>query len=152
MFFHKIGGIFVNSTDNLIISKFIGIGTVGLFSNYELVLSALSKIIYQIFEAVTASIGNMGVTETTEKSEKIFYVLLFVNSWIFGVTSICLWSLFNSFIHLSFGQDMLLDQDVVGVIVVKYLSLIHIYKYQNRGKGQRQCNHHQRYRYWGQIH
>ena len=120
MFFHKIGGIFVNSTDNLIISKFIGIGTVGLFSNYELVLSALSKIIYQIFEAVTASIGNMGVTETTERSEKIFYVLLFVNSWIFGVTSICLWSLFNSFIHLSFGQDMLLDQAVVGVIVVKY--------------------------------
>ena len=120
MFFHKLGGIFVNSTDNIILSKFIGIGAVGLYSNYELVLNALSKVIYQIFEAFTASIGNMGATENPEKSRKIFYVLQFLDAWIFGVSSICLWILFNPFIEVFFGRNMLLGQGTVGVIVGKY--------------------------------
>src|SRR5699024_2768714 len=108
------------STDNIILSKFIGIGAVGLYSNYELVLSALSKVIYQIFEAFTASIGNMGATENSEKSRKIFYVLQFLDAWIFGVSSICLWILFNPFIEVFFGKNMLLGRGTVGVIVAKY--------------------------------
>lgn len=120
MFFHRLGGMFVNSTDNLIISRMIGIHFVGIYSNYELVLNALSKVIYQFFDAFTASIGNMGATESSEKSERIFFVLFFMNAWIFGVSGICLWVLFNPFIQISFGENMIFEKAVVASIVVKY--------------------------------
>lgn len=120
MFFHRLGGMIVNSTDNLLISRFVGITLVGIYSNYELVLDALSKITYQIFEAFTASIGNLGATETKEKSEQVFYILFFIDAWVFGISSICLMILFNPFIQISFGQEMVFGKSVVAAIVVRY--------------------------------
>ena len=45
----KVSGILVNSTDNLIISAYIGLIPVGLYSNYLLITSALNKILGHIF-------------------------------------------------------------------------------------------------------
>ena len=39
LFFHKIGSFVVMGTDNIIISKYLGIITVGLYSNYFLIIN-----------------------------------------------------------------------------------------------------------------
>lgn len=44
----------------MIISKMIGIGAVGIYANYQMVINALKSIMGQIFQAMTASIGNWG--------------------------------------------------------------------------------------------
>lgn len=56
MIAHKIGGMAVFSTSNLILSKFVGLTAVGLYSNYYLVINAINSFASQFFASVTASI------------------------------------------------------------------------------------------------
>lgn len=44
LFFHKIGGFIVLGTDNIIISKYLGLAAVGLYSNYYLVINAVQTL------------------------------------------------------------------------------------------------------------
>lgn len=120
MVFHKIGGMVVNSTDNMIISKMIGVGVVGIYANYQMVINALKSIMGQIFQAMTASIGNLGATESREKTIRVFRSTFLMGNWIYGFSTICLFVLFNPFIELSFGADYLFDPAVVFIIVFNF--------------------------------
>jgi O-antigen/teichoic acid export membrane protein len=72
MMMHKIGGVVVNSTDNIILSKFVGLTSVGLYSNYYLITNALNLIFGQIYSSLTASIGNLCISSNKEKQCDIF--------------------------------------------------------------------------------
>ena len=67
LFFHKIGSFAVLGADNIIISKYLGLVTVGLYSNYYLIINAIQTVFGQIITSFTASIGNMLVTESKIK-------------------------------------------------------------------------------------
>jgi len=120
MIAHKLGGVAVTATDNLIISKFVGLVQVGLYSNYQLIINALNIITSQIFSSIIASVGNLGVTETNEKKIFIFKVIFFMNFWIYGFITICLVALINPFIELWVGIDYVLPSSIVFVIVLNF--------------------------------
>lgn len=120
MIAHKLGGIVVNTTDNIIISKFIGLVQVGLYSNYQLVINALNIITSQFFSSITASVGNLGATETNEKKEFIFRVVFLLNFWIFSFISVCLVVLINPFIELWLGKEYLLNTSIVMIIIINF--------------------------------
>lgn len=106
---YKLGIVILNGTDNLIISKMIGVVAVGIYSNYLLITSSLEGIVSQIFLAITSSVGNLVVTENEEKSESVLNKLRFINFWIYGLCSTCLFILLNSFIRLWIGNDYCLS-------------------------------------------
>ncbi len=120
LFFHKIGGIVVTATDNLVISKFLSLMLVGCYANYSLITNSLKSLINQMFVAVTSSVGNLNVDSTPEKKEEIFDVLFYFNYVIYGISSICLFVLFNDFIEIAFGKDLLLEINVVFLIVLNF--------------------------------
>ena len=117
---HKIGGIIVNGTDNILISKFAGIISVGIYSNYSFIASALNSVISRFFQATTASIGNLGVTESKEKSHFIFRCLDLVGFWMYGFTAIALVNLFNPFIRIWLGEGYLFPFSLVIIIVINF--------------------------------
>ena len=123
LLYHKIGGVIVNSTDNILISIFVGISYVGLYSNYYLIIGALNMLIGPAFSALTASVGNLNVLETKEKSYKTYKLLLFINFWIAGFCSICLLVLFNPFISVWLGKEYLFNNYIVIAIVVNFYML-----------------------------
>lgn len=59
MMFHKIGSIIRDSTDNLLISKFIGVITTGIYSTYAMIAKAISNLISQVFSAVLSSVRKL---------------------------------------------------------------------------------------------
>lgn len=120
MFNHKIGSVIVMSTDNLLISRFVGLIQVGLYSNYLLIISALRQAFDILFQSMVASIGNLGATESTEKNEFIFRCLDFLGLWVYGFASIALISLFNPFIDLWLGKGYLFSTDIVIMIVLSF--------------------------------
>jgi len=120
LIFHKFGGIIVMGTDNILISKFIGIIEVGLYSNYLLITSSLNQLIGMIFQSITASIGNLGVTENSEKRLEIFNVIDFAGFWIYAFSSISLAILFNSFLFHWIGEEYLFDNKIVLLIVLNF--------------------------------
>lgn len=117
---HKIGGIVVNGTDNLVLSKFVGLTEVGIYSNYYLVINALNIILGQVFTAITASVGNLVATTNKEKVHDVFKKTFFLNFWLYGFASICLVLLFNNFITIWLGSEYLFSMDIVLVLSINF--------------------------------
>lgn len=116
MIFHKLGGIVVISTDNILLSMLFGIIPVGIYSNYQLILNAVKNILKQFFLSISASVGNLGVTESSEKKELVFNVTLLLANWLYGLCSICIFNLINPFINLWLEKDLTFDKQIVFVL------------------------------------
>ena len=120
LMFHKIGSAMVFSTDNMIISKYVGLEGVALYSNYTLISQTLDNILVQIFLAMSASVGNLGVLESNEKKLEIFNHVFFINFWIYSFCSITFYCLAQNFIQLCFGRDFLLGNFTLLIIVINF--------------------------------
>jgi O-antigen/teichoic acid export membrane protein len=66
-FSHRIGILIVNASDNILISFFLSIATVGIFSNYWLIYINLQVLINTITISIDASVGHAAVGDETGK-------------------------------------------------------------------------------------
>lgn len=117
---HKVGSYTLSSTDNLIISKLIGIVTVGIYSNYSLIINMISSFIYLLVSNVIASLGNLIASENPKKCFKVFNEMNFICFVLYGISFVCFINLFNPFIELVFGSNYLLTMPVVYIIVINF--------------------------------
>lgn len=117
---HKVGSYTLSSTDNLIISKLIGIVTVGIYSNYSLIINMISSFIYLLVSNVIASLGNLIASENPKKCFKVFNEMNFICFVLYGISFVCFINLFNPFIELAFGSNYLLTMPVVYIIVINF--------------------------------
>ena len=120
MFFHKFGGVVLNSTDNIVISKVLGLIKVGIYSNYILIITALKNVITQIFSSIIASIGNLQVNSDRKKMTDVFLKTFFADYFIHAISTICLVCLLNPFIYNWLGKKYLLDTLSVVMISINY--------------------------------
>ena len=75
LFLHNIGEYCVFSTDNLLISGFVSLNAVGLYSNYTMIISQLGSLLNSVQGGIGASIGNLIAIESKEKTYQIFKVI-----------------------------------------------------------------------------
>ena len=123
LFLHKIGGFCVFGTDNLLISWFINVGTVGIYSNYTMIIGQLINLVSPIINGIGNSVGNLLVTEGSEKNYEVFRISYLVNFWIYSFVVIFLYNLLNPFIIWWLGEQYLLDLPTLVVILINcYIS------------------------------
>lgn len=115
---YKVGTLALNSTDNILISAFVGIVKVGLYSNYNLICSSITGFLSTIFSNLTASIGNLNAVETNEKKIDMFNIINLATFWLYGVCSICIFCVANPFITAWIGEEYLLSYRELFVIVL----------------------------------
>ncbi len=120
MIVHKIGGMAVFSTSNLILSKFVGLAAVGLYSNYYLVISAVNSFSGQFFASITAGIGNLIVLESSQKKADIFKVIEFIVAWQAMIVSCGFYVLLNPLIEVWLGKQFLFDSVIVSCLIVNF--------------------------------
>jgi O-antigen/teichoic acid export membrane protein len=120
MLMHKIGTVIVNNTDNLLLSSIVGITSVALYSNYYLIIGSVRQVLDEFFTGITASVGNLGVTEDSRKVKKIFEASFFVGQWMYGFAAICLYELLNPFVELSFGKSYVFPGAVVLILCINF--------------------------------
>ena len=120
MFLYKVSGVILNGTDNIVISKFIGNTSVGLFSNYTMIVNQVYSFILQIYNATTASIGNVAAVEKQEKQERIFNNIMFLSFCIFCFSVTVLWVLINPFINLWIGEEYVIDKFTIICIIANF--------------------------------
>ena len=115
-FLHKIGSVVIFSTTSIIISAFVSLIDAGKYSNYVMIVTGVNNFINIVFTSVTASIGNLCVDESEDRQYAVFkkvqYLALF--SGVFSY--ICFVALFNPFIAIWVGEDMVMSMWVVFAI------------------------------------
>lgn len=120
MIMHRIGSVVVNSTDNLLLSAFVGLSVVGIYSNYYLIINALNLVFGQLFNSLTASVGNLIASESRDKQYDVFQKINFLNFWIYSFSSICLLCLFNDFIEIWVGKEYVFSYNIVIIIIINF--------------------------------
>lgn len=120
LFTSKIGAIIVNSADTIVISAFLGLTALAVYQNYYFILTSIMGFVTIVFSAVTAGIGNSLVVETQEKNFKDLNVFTFIICWIAGFCSCCFLNLYQPFMELWVGKDLMLDFSIVICFVIYF--------------------------------
>lgn len=133
---HNLGNFCVKNTDNIIISYFLTLGVVGIFSNYMFLVVSIGSVIAKIFDSATASIGNLIVEKNKERTYSIFKIGFFINFiislWITALICTCM----QFVVTLWIGEKYLFPDTVVYLIsVYLYLQLMrsNIYSFKTAG-------------------
>lgn len=120
---YKVSGLLVNSTDNILITFFNGLATTGIASNYTLLVSTLNALLSQIFNGLTASIGNHNATEATDKRYQMFSFLNMMNFWIFGWAALGIFFCSSDLVQLCFGEEYVLSWKIPFVMALNFFTV-----------------------------
>lgn len=110
---HKIGALFLNSVDSIVISTFLGLTLLAKYNNYYYIISGIGGILTICYTAILSGIGNSMELESKEKNYNHFSKLFFANNWLIGWCSICLMCLYQPFMELWVGKEMVLNYSMV---------------------------------------
>ena len=133
VFTSKIGSIIYDSADTIVISAFLGLTVLAEYQNYFFILNGITGLIGVVFSACTAGIGNSIVVETKEKNYRDLKKLTFIVTWIAGFCAVCLLCIYQPFMELWVGKDLMLSLSAVVCFVVyffvrQYNALFNLYK------------------------
>lgn len=116
LFMYKIGGVLLNGTDNIIISAFDGLISVGLLSNYTMVTGGVQALISKITGGLTGSIGNYIAKEESGKHEEMLMNITFLHFILYGLLFVGSMAILNPFVEIWAGKEYLLDFWIVFVL------------------------------------
>lgn len=118
MFMHKIGYVLVNTVDSVVISAFVGVVSLGEYSNYTIILSSLVGIITLVFSSLTSVIGHLCVEEDKETAKRYcesFHLLNFVMGAVFFLGY---YAVVDSLIAILFSFELVVSKSVSFVIAL----------------------------------
>lgn len=115
----KIGGILVTGTDNLLLSYYVGLVAVGMYSNYIMIVNGLTMLINQLVSAVSSSVGNLGASKASKShQEKIFYQYFMITSLICMITVVGFSGFSSAFVKVWVSKKMVysfLPQTIIAI-------------------------------------
>lgn len=115
----RFGQTISTSLDSIIISSFLGLSLLAIYSNYFYIVSSLMSFIWVCISATTAGIGNSVVTEGIEKNYRNFRKLNIINQWAITWCVPCLVCLYQHFMNIWVGPTLLAD-NVLVILMVLY--------------------------------
>lgn len=114
----KIAGVVSNGADNIIIAKILGLVSVGVVSNYTLIINAVHGFLWAALSNVTGSFGNLNVDADVHKKRQVFDECYLGTTWIYSFVCVSLMVLLNPFITLWLGRNFLAEKPVIWALVL----------------------------------
>lgn len=103
----KLGGILVTGTDNILLSYYVGLVSVGMYSNYLMIINGLNLVINQLISAVSASVGSLGVSGASkDHQEKVFYGYFMITFLICTTVSVGFAGFASAFVNIWVSKKM----------------------------------------------
>lgn len=121
LFTAKVNSVVLKATDNLVLSTFIGLGEVGLYSNYLLFYTTIQSLLSKIYNASKASAGNLFATESIEKQYNFFKSMNFLCIILYGTACVGIVTVANEFILCWIGEDYLIPQPFPIIVGIEIL-------------------------------
>lgn len=133
LFTSKVGSVIYDSADTIVVSSFLGLTVLAVYQNYYYILNAITSFMAVIFAACIAGIGNSIIVESKEKNFNDLNKFTFIICWVSGFCSTCLLCLYQPFMELWVGKDLMLSFSAVICFVVYFFvrqinSLFNVYK------------------------
>lgn len=108
LFTGKLGSVVLNSSDTVVISAYLGLTVLAVYQNYYFMITSILAIIEIVLQSIMAGLGNSFITETKEKNYRDFLKFTFLYLWLIGVCTCCFLGLFQPFIKIWVGEELML--------------------------------------------
>ncbi len=120
----KIAGVVCNGTDNIITTYILGLASVGLASNYTLIINTVSGMLYSVLSGLTGSIGNLTVQDDTNRQMTVFDQVMMLSYLFYGCISTCIIVLADIFIgEVWLGPEYLIDiATTISLVLIAFQS------------------------------
>jgi len=133
LFTSKLGFTIVSSADTVVISAFLGLEALAIYQNYYYIVNAVIGFVTIIYSSITAGVGNSMIVCDTEKNYHDFQIFTFLACWILAFSVSCFSGLFQPFMKLWMGTDLLLPYQLVILLCVyfwvyEYIMMASVYK------------------------
>lgn len=108
MMIHRVCGTTRNSLDSICLASFVGLVITGIYNNYYYVIASVTSFFAIFSTAVVAGIGNSIVLYDTEKNYQDMRRINFLYMLLAGWSSVFLLMLYQPFMQIWVGEDMML--------------------------------------------
>lgn len=121
LFIYRVNGVVVKATGNIILSAFIGLGIVGLYSNYMMFYTAVNSILMQIYTAIKASAGNLYAVSDTDKKYRFFQTMNFTTIVLYGTAGVGIAVVADETIRCWLGAEFVIAQPFALLLGIEVL-------------------------------
>jgi O-antigen/teichoic acid export membrane protein len=121
---NKLSWTVTSATDNIIISTFVNLTTVGLLSNYNLIILSVQNFVSQVLNSTQAGIGNLMVSGSKEHVYTVLKRLTFLSFCFSTFCGVSLIVLINPFISIWLGKQYLFNNQIVIILVINFFFMI----------------------------
>ena len=120
MFMHKIGTVLVNTADSVIISAFIGVVSLGMYTNYTTIMLSMTGVLTLFFTPLTSVVGHAFVGSSTEEMKRYFYFFYGFNYVLGAVFCMGYYAVIDYIVLFCFGEGLTLSRSIAIVITLNY--------------------------------
>lgn len=127
VFAHKFGGFVLTQTDTIIISIILSWSTVTLYTNYQLIFSRLTRLVFASFDNLNAGVGGLVAQGDKNKVRWTYSQLNALFFWVAGTVVLSGYFLTEPFIMLWLGNgsEFVLSGPVFTVFMANlYVSIV----------------------------
>ncbi|WP_439841687.1 lipopolysaccharide biosynthesis protein [Aeromonas taiwanensis] len=118
VFFHKITGVIVHGTDYIIISKFIGLQVVAIYSSYMMIIQFVQLLINNVAQVITPRVGNAFVTKKKPELILIWRNVLSINCYMAAVIVCCMYVGLIDVVKLWMGESYSISTMTLILIII----------------------------------
>lgn len=104
----RVAAVCRNSFDSVFISMFLGLTATAIYGNYYYIMNTISCLLLVLTGAATGGAGNSVALESQEKNHADMMRMNFLYMWAAGWCAICMLCLYQPFMKLWAGEQMLL--------------------------------------------
>ena len=109
----KLNTVVLHAADNLVMSAFLGLNVIAMYGNYYYIMSSITGFLGIMYSSMTAGLGNSLEIETLDKNYNDFQMFSFANAWMTGWCTICLICLYQPFMYLWVGEELMFPFPIV---------------------------------------
>ena len=123
LFTSKVGTVILSAADTIVISAFLGLKVLAVYQNYYYILNAIYSFVGIILASIVAGMGNSFVTDTKEKTYRDFNTFNFIIEWIVSICCCCMLIVYQPFMKLWMGEDLMLENSFIVLFCALYYVL-----------------------------
>lgn len=109
----KLNTVVLNAADNLVMSAYLGLTAIAIYGNYHYIMSSIIGFLGIVYSSMTAGLGNSMQTDSLDTNYRNFEKFSFINSWMVGWCTVCLVCLYQPFMQLWVGEELMFPFYVV---------------------------------------
>ena len=123
LFLYRLNQVVLKATDNIVISTFLGLGTVAMYSNYYVFYNTINTLFNKLFDSVVHSFGNLHTTGDRKHEYQVFESANLITAILGATAGIGIFVVSDEFVNTWIGSEWIIARPFALLMGVEIFTL-----------------------------